>query len=146
MISTSDYRKCIELLPILTVDLLIFNKEKTEVMLFKRKNAPLQGEFYSLGGRLHKGEKIEDAILRKAKEEAGLDLKYDDLEFGRFANEMFEDSVYEGVSSHTPNLFFAYIYNDEGVILDAQHDEFKWFKVDDESLHFFLQQKIKYFL
>lgn len=70
MIPKATYRKILELVPIVCVDLVIVNKNKC--LLVKRNNEPAKGQYWFPGGRVYKMETIEKAALRKAREEVNL--------------------------------------------------------------------------
>ena len=44
-------------------------------ILMARNSAEREGAYYSVGGRVHYGESLEDAILRELREETGLDCE-----------------------------------------------------------------------
>lgn len=74
MIPKATYRKILELVPIVCVDLVIVNKNKC--LLVKRNNEPAKGQYWFPGGRVYKMETIEKAALRKAREEVNLRCKF----------------------------------------------------------------------
>jgi len=59
--------------PLLAADALIIYKGK--LVLIRRKNPPFEGLFALPGGFVEVGEKVEDAAVREAKEETGLDIR-----------------------------------------------------------------------
>ncbi|MBU2458733.1 MAG: NUDIX domain-containing protein, partial [Planctomycetes bacterium] len=61
-----EYRRILNNVPILCVDLLIVYNGKC--LLLKRDNEPAKGEFWFAGGRIRKFESIENAAIRIAKE------------------------------------------------------------------------------
>ncbi len=63
--------------PALTVDAVIV--EGGEVVLIKRRNPPFQGRWAIPGGFVEYGERVEDAVVREAREETGLEIKIDKL-------------------------------------------------------------------
>jgi len=67
------YRKVIKSVPILCVDLVIENGKET--LLIKRKIPPCKGYWCLIGGRVHYGERVLDAVRRQAKDELGLKIK-----------------------------------------------------------------------
>ena len=61
----------------LAVDLVILEKDR--IYLIKRKNDPFK-DFWALpGGFVEHGERVEEAALREAKEETGMDIKINKL-------------------------------------------------------------------
>lgn len=129
------YRAAMEDLPIVTIDVLFFNPEKTKLLLGKRVNEPYADEFYSFGGRLYKNENLFDAACRIAKEELGIIRTPDELTYGGIINEINPSSIFDGVNYHTLDVYFACALADETVQFDGQHSEMQWFSVDDETLH-----------
>ena len=73
LIPTKLYRKIVELVPILCVDVIL--KHKGKYLLVKRVNEPLKGLWWIVGGRAFKCEKIIDTAKRKVFEETGLKAK-----------------------------------------------------------------------
>lgn len=59
--------------PALTVDTIIL--EDNKVVLIKRLNNPYKDHWAIPGGFVEYGEKVEDAAVREAKEETGLDIE-----------------------------------------------------------------------
>lgn len=66
------YNRIVKSVPILCVDAVVKNWDGTYFLLVKRNNAPLKGDFWVPGGRVHRGEKIEQSLRRKLREEIGL--------------------------------------------------------------------------
>ena len=60
MIPAEQYKEIIKVLPILCVDIVIKNN-RGEYLLVKRAHEPLKGRWWVVGGRVHKGESIEQA-------------------------------------------------------------------------------------
>ena len=81
ILSDKEYRELMRIAPIITVDVLLFNKDLKKILLFKRKNDPLKNKYYSCGGRLLKNEGFTDCALRKLKEETGLKINKNNLRF-----------------------------------------------------------------
>ncbi|MBR0471884.1 MAG: NUDIX hydrolase [Methanosphaera sp.] len=59
--------------PALTVDTIIV--KDSQVVLIKRLNNPYMDHWAIPGGFVEYGEKVEDAAVREAKEETGLDIE-----------------------------------------------------------------------
>ena len=129
------YRAAMEDLPIVTIDVVFLNPEKTKILLGKRVNEPYAGVFYSFGGRLHKNEDFLDAARRVAKEEVGISALPTALTFAGVLNEINDSSIFEGVNYHTVDVYFVCTVTDEAVSLDPQHSETRWFHIGDPDLH-----------
>ena len=63
------YKKIVELVPIVCVDVIL--KYKNRYILVKRNKEPLKGEWWLVGGRAMKGELTKEAARRKVIEEIG---------------------------------------------------------------------------
>lgn len=63
--------------PLLTVDIIILAERK--LVLIQRLNPPYQGYWALPGGFVDIGETVENAAIREAKEETGLDVELKEL-------------------------------------------------------------------
>ncbi len=63
--------------PLLTVDILIVQSGK--LVLIRRRNPPFQGQWALPGGFVDVGETVEEAAVREANEETGLDVELQGL-------------------------------------------------------------------
>lgn len=113
------YAKIVELVPLLTVDIIF--KVGGKYVLVKRKNQPLKDQFWVIGGRVLKDESIWEAASRKAIEEVGCtpnSLKLIGI---------YEDSYAlsaSGVPTHTTSIVFEMESNDSIIKLDNQSNGF----------------------
>jgi len=143
-LSNEDYSTIIKSVPICTVDIVIFNQDLNKVLLFKRENKPMQGVYFTAGGRLFKNESLEECAVRQAKTELGLDISKSDIKPAGFVNEIFEDSAFGDINYHTLNCFFSYILKPNTELkFDPQHKTFDWFSIDDASLNEFVKYRIE---
>ncbi len=138
------FKDCMNYMPICCVDILPFNPEKTKVLLGKRNNEPLKGEYFSTGGRLLKGEEFKDCAVRKAKEELGLEISSELLLPGGTLNEIHKNSAFgDEIGYHAVVVYFGYlIQEDTKIILEDQHSDFKWFEINDPTIHPFVKERI----
>ena len=147
-IKDSLYKQILQNTTIITVDIVLLNKDKTQVLLFKRNNKPLKGEYYLPGGRIHKNEKLIDAAIRKSQEEFNLDLTENELQFGGFTEEFYDETIYENTNLHDINFYYYYVLEDSSkkLKLDPQHTNYKWFDIKELNLHTYIKDKLKSFL
>ncbi len=140
IISEKEYKKILEHVPIACVDLVIAHKNK--VLLVLRNKSPAKGNWWLVGGRVLKGESLEDAAARKALEEVGLKVSIE-RKIG-FYDTIFEDGPFPDLKTgvHTINVcFLARCVDEEPQIkIDKTSDHFKWIDKIDSSLHSYPQK------
>lgn len=147
-LSASLYKTIMESMPIATVDVMIFSDDLSRVLLFRRRNPPVQGVYYSVGGRVFKNERLRRAALRKLHEETTLTLAASELTLGGVVEEIFDDSMFNAsVNSHCINSVFgvalpAQSEDMKHVMGDTQHADAAWFSVRDKSLHPLIRKKV----
>lgn len=144
MLPKDIYKICLESVPIVSVDVLLFNKVMDQILLFKRNNEPLKGVYYTLGGRILKNENAIDTALRKLEEEADIIVTDKNRLFlGGITEECFRGSIFESVDTHNVNIFFGCrITNGTSITMDNQHSRHKWFPVESSHLHPHVAHKI----
>ncbi|NIO20176.1 MAG: NUDIX domain-containing protein [Candidatus Aenigmarchaeota archaeon] len=71
------FSKILKVIPILTVDGVIVVDGK--ILLLKRSIKPFRGYWVLPGGRVEFGETVEEAVMREAKEETGLDVEVEKM-------------------------------------------------------------------
>jgi len=121
MIKDSFYQKIISLMPIASVEAMIVN-EKNEILVLRRKNHPVKGEWWFAGGRIRKGETLEEALIREVKDETGLDI-----EIIKFIG------VYSRIFRDRHDITLAYLckcFNGASVVLNEEHSEYGFWKLD----------------
>lgn len=74
ILPAEEYRRVLETVPILCVDGVIVNPEG-QVLLVKRRNAPLRDRWWVPGGRVLKGETLVEAFHRKMRQELGIEVR-----------------------------------------------------------------------
>lgn len=128
------WRTIVANVPIVSVDLVV--RVDGGVVLGKRTNEPGAGEWFVPGGRVHRGERLSDAVHRVAAEELGVDVE---IERRLGVYEHFWDAAeYEGVDGkHYVPVGFLVVPADDQFAPDDQHDELRRFEppFDDRSFH-----------
>lgn len=126
------FKKFRELIPIASVDILAVHAGKLLLML--RNNEPGKDLWFVPGGRVRYGETLEQAAIRKLKEETGLSATTIDR---------------RGVMSHLwpkahyISTFFLANVIDDKVKLNNEHRDYKWISGINDGLHPYLKQMIK---
>lgn len=111
------------------------------VLLARRTNAPAKGEWFWPGGRLYKGEELEHAAHRVAREELGIDIEILGL-LGVYSHFWETSAVGDGPSRHTVNIAYHVTPAEEtpSIELDAQHDEYRFIDSIEPDLHEYVKQ------
>lgn len=133
-IPEETFAACLERLPQTCVELVV---EGTDgVLLAKRTNEPAKGEWFWPGSRLYKGERLDDAAHRVAREELGIAVDLAE-QLGVHSHFWTVTSVPGLSDRHTVNVVYrATPVDDElGVALDDQHSAYRWLSEPDPELH-----------
>ena len=125
------YRSFVDAMPILCVDCVIVN-DFGKYLLVKRMNEPLKGEWWTPGGRVYKGEKLEDAVRRKISEELGIQLK--SLKPLGYYEDLFEKNPLNVKCLHTLGVVFQAKPVSLDIKLDGQSEVWKFFDKLPERL------------
>ena len=128
MLDDITFKTIIDSAPLISIDILL--KKDGKVLLGKRINKPAQGYFFSMGGRVNKNEAIANAMARIAKNELNIELKYIPKFIDVFEH-FYDDSIYDNVSTHYVNLAYEYEVEEIPNLPTKQHDEYKWFTIDE---------------
>lgn len=120
--------------PLVSVDLILQN-EFGWIGLGLRRNEPARGKFYFLGGRIYKGERIEQTCGRVLQSEAGIKRPQLAMTICGVNNWFFNTNFagVRGVSTHYVALAIMVKVNGDEITTKAvqsQHLEFRWFAVD----------------
>ena len=133
-IPNKEYKYILENMPVFCVDMILCKDKK--VLLAKRKNNPGKGKWWVPGGRILKNEKINDAVIRKMKEEMGIKakIKKDTGIYEYFSKSGFFPDLISG----THNIAQVFVVEMDGenqrINLDSQGVECKWISDVEESL------------
>jgi colanic acid biosynthesis protein WcaH len=128
MLDPQTFKTVIENAPLVSIDLCLVCDD--QLLLGKRNNDPLKGEWFTPGGRIHKNESWQDALLRIAEVELGLSgIAVEDFTLMGMWDHFYNNSAFdENTSTHYVNLpHYAEFKSKPQIALDDQHGEFKWF-------------------
>ena len=137
------YENILEYSIIGAVDAIILHKGK--VLLGKRTQKPVKGEWWIPGGRQKKGELPEETVRRKVKEEVGLDVKVEKFVgvYDVIFNETASPNVKTGVHYIARAYIVTLINSDEIPKLDETQSEYRWIDHIEEELHDYVKVTLK---
>ena len=131
------YKNIIDKTIIQTLDIIYINS-KNKILLGIRNNEPLKWVFYIPWWRRFKNETILESAKRKSKEELNIDIDINKLTFLWVYDDIFYNSIYENIWTHCSPITFIYKLSDveeKNIKLDSQHNEFKFFDINDKNIH-----------
>jgi len=151
MLDTQTFKTVIENTPLVSIDLcLICNGQ---ILLGKRRNEPLKGTWFTPGGRIHKNETWQDALLRIAEVELGLgDTAVESFSLMGVSDHFYNNSALDqDISTHYAKWpHFAEFKSRPQITLDDQHGEFEWFDLSvvakDEKFHPYMRNYASWLL
>ena len=135
IIPAEHYKKILEVLPVLCVDIIIRNQNE-ECLLIKRVNEPMKGQWWVIGGRVLKGESLEQAAKRKVREEVGLEVEK--VEPVGYYEDVSGINPFESATPlHSVSIvFLTHIQNEQRITLDYQSSDWKYSKELPEFFSF----------
>ena len=144
MLGAKTFKTVVENTPLVSIDLCLVCEDK--LLLGKRTNEPLRGEWFTPGGRIHKNETWQHALLRIVKAELGLcDITVENFALMGVWDHFYHNSALDhDISTHYVNLpHYAEFQSKPDITLDDQHGEFEWFDLSvvakDERFHAYMR-------
>ena len=146
MLSEKEYLDVIERTTLTAVDLIFLYNNK--ILLGYRNNHPAKGFWFTPGGRTGKMEKNEDALIRVAFNECGINLSkedyqllgvYDHIYDNNFANNNFG-------THYVVSAFLIELKKLPNLEPDSQHSKFVWEGIDDLKLNPDVHQNVKRYI
>ncbi|QXH37625.1 GDP-mannose mannosyl hydrolase [Pseudomonas muyukensis] len=141
MLGAAEFRTVVEHAPLVAMDLIVLN-DRGEVLLGRRLNRPAQGFWFTPGGRIRKGESLDDAFLRISRDELGVSVPRADVRLLGVFEHFYADSAFaEDIASGTHYVVLAHQLrlDDEAIarLPLEQHDEYRWvdLRTTDLSVH-----------
>lgn len=71
LLSVERFREAVDMLPLVAIDLLVRDSQG-RYLLGLRGNPPARGRWFVPGGRIRKGETLDHAVARLARQELGM--------------------------------------------------------------------------
>lgn len=121
--------------PLVSIDLVI-RDTKNGILLGRRVNEPARGKWFVPGGRILKGENLDDAFERISKDEIGIKHSRNEARLLGAFTHLYDTNVFleDGISTHYIALAFELQLADSIKIRETpQHSEYKWFAIEDAN-------------
>ncbi len=144
LLSERVFRDIVTHAPLISVDLLLKNKEN-RFLLGRRRNRPAKDSYFFPGGRIRKNETVKGAISRILVEEIGVKVSNPEPVFIGFFEHLYEDGVFVKNGSYLPthyvSLSFLIGFDDEidEVVFGKQHSKVAWLSkieaISEEDVH-----------
>jgi len=131
-IPSSLYNQIMKLMPIVSVEAMIVIDKC--LLFLRRKNRPVLGEWWFPGGRIRKGESLDEALYREVKEETGLEI-----------NSYKLINVYSRVFPERHDITIVYLCKskESKITLNNEHSEYGLFRDIPVGLHPYLLRVIR---
>ena len=140
MLDAQSFKTTIENTPLVSIDLCLVCDG--QILLGKRNNEPLKGDWFTPGGRIYKNETWQHALLRVTEVELGLcAIAVESFSLMGIWDHFYNNSAFdENISTHYVNLPHYIVVKSRPLItIDDQHGEFGWFDLAvvsvDEKFH-----------
>lgn len=133
-IPDEEWATIVENVPIVSVDLVVECPEG--IVLGKRANEPAKGEWFVPGGRVRKGERLEETVHRIAQEELNIDIEIQES-LGTFQH--FYETSEVGREKHYVAHGFHVWTETADFDLDEQHADVDVFEIVPSNLHKYVQ-------
>ncbi|WP_044874952.1 GDP-mannose mannosyl hydrolase [Pseudomonas sp. LFM046] len=133
-LSNETFRTVVASAPLVSIDLVVKN-EGGEVLLGQRLNRPAQGFWFVPGGRILKGESLDEAFRRLTFGELGRLFERSEGNFLGIFEHFYKDSVFgageTGPDTHYVVLAYQLILSGDVVLSlpDTQHGEYGWWNL-----------------
>lgn len=131
MLDLNTFKIVVDNTPLISIDFIMKNSDN-KILLGKRVNKPAKDYLFTLGGRVYKNEKLNDAKQRILKEEVGLDIKNYIPKFIGVFEHFYNDSfVDNNISTHYVNLAYEIRVSYIQDLPKAQHNSYNWLSLDE---------------
>ncbi|WP_150050016.1 MULTISPECIES: GDP-mannose mannosyl hydrolase [Methylomonas] len=134
MLSKEEFLATVKNTPLVSIDLVV-RAQNGKVLMGKRINRPAAGYWFVPGGRIYKGETLEDAFKRISLTELGIELEISaGVLLGAFTH-IYADNFAGAAGIGTHYVVLAYQLHLEAADLglpDQQHSAYRWFAADDD--------------
>jgi len=141
-LSQQDFSQAIAQMPLFAIDLVVLNEHK-QMLVGKRLNKPAKDYWFVPGGRIVKGESLEEGFKRLTLNELGKSIELKQAKLLGLFEHFYEDSVFsDEISTHYINAAHALMIKQDdlkSLPTDEQHAGYRWMNLEEiknnESVH-----------
>lgn len=131
MLDFDTFKIVIKSTPLISIDFIIKN-DNDQILLGQRINKPASGYLFTIGGRIYKNERLEDAKNRILLDETGLNLRELKSRFLGVFEHFYTDSfVSDSISTHYINLAYEITVKNIENLPKKQHSNYLWLSIDE---------------
>jgi colanic acid biosynthesis protein WcaH len=141
LLDRGKFADVVQYVPLVAIDLLICDP-LGRLLVGRRVNAPAKGYWFAPGGRIRKGERLDEAFARVSEAEVGVSLLRSAAVFAGVHEHFYEEDFRGEVGAGTHYVVLAYGLQLDPASLDLttdQHDGYRWVKPEkgrqDLSIH-----------
>ena len=131
MLDLNTFKTVVDNTPLVSIDFIVKNSDN-KILLGKRVNKAAKKFLFTLGGRVYKNEKLDDAKQRILKDELGLDIKNYTPKFIGVFEHFYNDSfVDNNISTHYVNLAYEIQVSYIQGLPKEQHHSYTWLSLNE---------------
>ncbi|MDE1183038.1 GDP-mannose mannosyl hydrolase [Paraburkholderia sp.] len=129
MLNAPDFLDVVRMTPLVSIDLIVWDTAG-RVLLGRRRNRPALGTWFVPGGRIRKGERLDEAFTRIVDAELGIaSMERSAARFGGLFEHLYSDNfaAQEEITTHYIVLAYALsLASTASVGRFDQHSEYAW--------------------
>lgn len=128
MLSAAAFLSVVRDAPLVSLDLLLEDPQG-RLLVGLRRNEPARGSWFVPGGRVRKGERLEEALRRIADTELGLALTLASCQLDGVYEHLYASNFAGAADITTHYVVLAYRMRLEPLLPlrpDGQHQELRW--------------------
>jgi len=148
VLSEEEFGRIVRCAPLVSIDIIIRDPER-KVLLGLRNHEPAKGYYFVPGGRIRKGELLEEAFSRILAAETACRADFESTRFLGVYQHMYSNNRFgePDVGTHYVVLAYELSLNPRpAVMLDSQHSICEWMdEADLKSMHTVHQYTKAYF-
>ena len=136
-LSMADFEQIVRNTPLVAIDLVVRSRDG-RLLLGRRNNEPAKDWFFVPGGRIFKGERIEDAFSRIVEDELGIKRGINEAHSLGVHQHFYQTNALGIQGFGTHYIVMAYELRLESGLRElpqGQHCEYRWMTWEEAGAH-----------